>query len=119
MICPLAKSTSLIRRVYASIRRNPGLAQTQPGAVKQPDHQMCGTADMGDHFARLVDRQHHWQTLRPLRAHQILQPRQGLFQDDAIEEKQRAQRLILRGSTDVPIDRHMGQESIDLIGPHR
>jgi hypothetical protein len=53
-----------------------------------------------------------------LRAHDSVEPGQFDVQNPLVEEQQRRQRLVLRGSRHLPIDRQVREERLDLRGGH-
>jgi len=89
---------SWMRRRQHSSRRSPDPVEQgrhEPGrAAERPE-------DRADFFAREDDRE----ALRALRAHDAVQPGDVDLEHLAVEEQQRAQRLVLRGCRDPSLDR--------------
>lgn len=55
---------------------------------------------------------------RPLGPHNALDEGEFYLEHVAVEEEQGAQRLVLRGGRDVPLDCQMGEELPDLLDAH-
>lgn len=99
---------SLTRRV----RRSP-----QARAVEQARHQAPGAVHGSEQPFGLRDTEHRRHPHQALRAHDPVEPRQGLLQHLLVQEQQRGERLILRRRRDVPLGGEMTQERSDLRRP--
>jgi hypothetical protein len=71
-----------------------------------------------ENSADLLPRQHDWEALGPLGPDDVVEPGQIVFQDFAVKEKERAQRLVLRGRRDLLLDGQRAQELRDLGRSH-
>ena len=70
------------------------------------------------HGPYLVPGQDDGQTLRALGADDLVHPREIDCQDLPVQEEQGAQRLVLRGRGDLPLDGEGAQEAGDFGRPH-
>jgi len=78
--------------------------KAQAGAIHEDGHEARSAAELADDSPYLVAREYDWQSHWPFRAHDVIEPRQILSEHLAIEEQQRAQRLVLRRRSDVTVD---------------
>ncbi len=75
--------------------------------------EMCQAAPSSrcKHGPHLFTGQDHRQSLRPLRAHDVVQPGNVQIEHLLVEEQQRAQGLVLGRGGHVPVDRKPAQEA--------
>jgi hypothetical protein len=92
--------------LYAKLR---ALEQAQARAVEEQRHEPGWAFHEADNRADLLAAEHPGKARGPLGAHHVVEPGQALA-DLAIEEQQRAQRLVLRRRGDVPLHRERAQE---------
>jgi hypothetical protein len=71
--------------------------QAQPRAIEEGGHEPGRAVQLGDDRAHLVASQHDGEAFRALGPNHAVEPGQVLMQDVAIEEEERAQRLVLGG----------------------
>jgi hypothetical protein len=75
-------------------------------------------AELTDDGADFVTGQHHRQAGGSLGTDDVVEPRQLLREHLAVEEEQRAQRLVLGGTGDMALDGQRGQEPRHLESTH-
>jgi hypothetical protein len=72
----------------------------------------------GDDRAHLVSSQDDGEVFRSLGPDHVIEPGQVLVQDVAVEEQERAQRLVLGGGGNLALDGEGAEEARDLGGAH-
>jgi hypothetical protein len=82
----------------------------EPGAVGQAGQKVGHAVEPLEHGAYLVAREDDGQPLGALRAHDAVQPWEVDLQHIAVQEQQAAQRLVLGGGGDVPVDCQRSRE---------
>lgn len=60
----------------------------------------------------------HWETLRLLGPHNVVQPADVLLEDLLIQKQDGAEGLALRGGSHVPCDGQMRQALLDFLQAH-
>ena len=75
-----------------------------------------GSTQTGQDPDDLLARQNDGQPRRRARALDVLEPRELVLEDVAVQKQNRAFRLILRGRGDAAPDREVGQECLDVRG---
>ncbi len=95
-----------------------GFEQPQAGAIQEQRREARGSVERVDDDLHLRAGQHDRDALGILGPHDVVEPRQLLLENLAIEEEQRAQRLVLRGRGDIAVDGQIAQEARDLGGAH-
>jgi hypothetical protein len=86
--------------------------------MHQDGHDAGSTAKVADDSPHLVSCEHHWQANGSARPNYVVQPRDVLSNDVAIEKEPGAQGLILCGSGDVSLGGERAQVLGDLGGAH-
>jgi hypothetical protein len=71
-----------------------------------------------EYGSNLVPCQHDGQVHGPLGADDVVEPRKFDLQHVAVEEKKRAERLVLRGRGDLPVNGERRQERGDFGAAH-
>src|SRR5437667_2093573 len=94
------------------------LQKTQAGAIQQDGHEAGSAAELTENRPHLVAGEHDWQSSWPPGPHDVVEPGHLLLKNLAIEEEQGAQRLILGGRGDVPLDGQRAQIPRELRGAH-
>jgi hypothetical protein len=94
------------------------LHEPKPAAVKQSCHQPLHSMQMREKLAHFVACKHNWQARRPLCTLDVAQPTDLLLGHLFVKKKQRAERLILRWSSDMDIACQMRQEFGQLLLRH-
>jgi hypothetical protein len=92
--------------------------QSEAGAVEQAGHQSIRAVELVEDGADLVAGQDRREPLGPPGRGDPAEVLERPAQDLAIEEEDRMQGLILGGGGDIPIDREVGQERLQLGRPH-
>lgn len=91
-----------------------GFHDPQARAVEKPPDEGVHAAQPIEHPQDFFAREDHRQALRRPGALDVFEPRQLDVEHLLVEEEQRALRLVLRRSGNVPRDRKMGQERFDF-----
>ena len=92
--------------------------QPQSGAIEQTPHQPLRPGEKLEQPVDLGMCENHRQPTGLLGPGDIVKPGHIALEHIPIEKKQRAERLILRGSGDIAVDRKMGQKLLDFGFPH-
>ena len=93
------------------------LEEPEPGAIEKQRHESRRAFEPAQHGPHLVPGQDDGQALRALGADDLIQPREIDFQHRPVQEEQGAQRLVLRGRGDLPLDCEGAQEARDFGRP--
>src|SRR6185312_3846764 len=94
------------------------LRQPHPGAIKQGEKETLYPGKMREDRLDLLRRQHHGELPSPPRPDKALQFSHLLLKDYPVQKQQSAQGLHLGRSTDLPLHRQVGEESVDLLLSH-
>ena len=94
------------------------LEEPEPGPIEQKRHESRRAFEPAQHGPHLVPGQDDGQALRALGADDLVHPREIDCQDLPVQEEQGAQRLVLRGRGDLPLDCEGAQEARDFGRPH-
>lgn len=94
------------------------LEQSQPGAIHQIRHESRGPVQAPEDGADFLARQHDGETFGSARPHDPVEPWHVELEDLAIQEEQRAERLILGGRGNPAVHRERRQKAGDLGGAH-
>jgi hypothetical protein len=78
------------------------------GATQQSRQQRVPALQLREHGLHFLDGEHHWQSLRPPRPLDLIEPWQFLLQHRPVQEQQSRERLVLSRGRDAP-----------LVGQHR
>jgi len=92
--------------------------QAQTGTVEEHGHQAGHTGHVEEERSNLFAGQHDGQPRWSLRPDHVVEPRQILLENVAIQEEERAQRLILRGCRHVAFDGERAEKLGDLRSAH-
>jgi len=80
------------------------LEEPEPGAIEKKRHESRRAFEPAQHGPHLVPGQDDGQALRALGPDDLVHPREIDCQDLPVQEEQGAQRLVLRGRRDLPVD---------------
>lgn len=116
MLTSLCPSNLIVPEVDVLDPEPQTLHQAQSAAIEKFDHEPSGAGELGQDCARFFAGEDHRDVLRCLGALDILNQADLLPEHVLVEEQQGAERLILRGSTDLALDRQMRQEIPDMSG---
>ena len=94
------------------------LEHPEPGAVEQAGHEARHPVEPLEHGAYLVAREDDRQPLGALRAHDAVEPWEVDLQHVPVQEQKAAQRLVLGGGGDVPVDCQGREELRDFRRAH-
>jgi hypothetical protein len=94
------------------------LHQPHARAVEQVGDEPDFSRDGCKQGCHLVAREHRRQPTRPCGPREISEPRQIDTQHFAIEKKQRAERLVVRGGGHAPLRGKHGEKRFDLVRTH-
>lgn len=94
------------------------LDQAQAGAIKQLGDQLMRAGHRGEDLLSLFFRQDRRETFGLLGTDGVDRALQVFLEHVLVEEQQRAESLILRGSRDVPIHCQVGEVLLDLGRSH-
>jgi hypothetical protein len=114
----LAHHQQVLREVHVAHAQAQTLVQAQAGPVEQRGRQAARSVQVLEHGAHLVAREHHRQAPRGARPHHLVQALELAAQQHAVEEEQRAQRLVLRRGAHVPGLRQVREERHHLGCAH-
>ena len=92
--------------------------QAQSRPVEKRGHQADRAFQLGDDRPHFVAGEHDGQVLCRSGPHDVFEPGQVLMQNVAIQEQERAQRLILGRCGHAPLDGQRAQKLCDLRGAH-
>ena len=89
----------------------------ESGTIQQGRHEPWRPIQTIENGSDLGARENDWQPRRAPGAHKVVQPSELDLQHLAVQEQDRAQRLVLRRRADVPFHRQVGEERGDLRFP--
>jgi len=92
--------------------------ETETGAVHQHDGNEVRPGQMLENRGHLVACEYDWENLRSLRSHYTVEPVELDAEHVLVQEQEGAERLVLRGGSDVLFDGKVGKESFDLFLAH-
>ncbi len=115
----LPQADLVAREVEILDAQRESLEKAQPGAVQQARNEPVHAPQMRHQRAHLRTREHDRQPAPRVRARHRADRAELSFQHVAVEEDERAQRLILRRCRHALLDRERRQELPDFLGPHR
>jgi hypothetical protein len=90
------------------------LEDAQARSVKQAGHEPWRAVEPVEHNTDFVTGRDDWKALRAFGAYGVVEPGQGDVEHVAVEEQERAQRLVLRGGRDATLHRQRAEECGDL-----
>ena len=93
--------------------------ETQARTVEQLQDELRRRRRLADDLAHFVNGEDNRQTLGPLRANDVVDPRQRLLQHVAVEKEKCGERLVLRRGAHRPVDGQVAQKRIHVVRPHR
>ncbi len=91
--------------------------QPQARPIEEARHESRYPVESREHRANLGRRQHHRQSPRLARAHQLVELGHVAPEHAPVQEDDRVERLVLRRRGHAALDRQMVQEGSDRLGP--
>ena len=92
--------------------------QAQPGAIEQTRHEVRHVAELGEHRVRFLTGKDRGETLRALRAFNIVQVWKRLFEDVPVQKQEGIQGAVLGGGGDLLVECQVREKGADFGGSH-